>query len=121
MTALLDSVELQRRFAWPAVLACFCSAVLAWGFGFYGQSVFLATLRTEHGWSTALIATATTSYYLVGAVLIALTPGLIDRLGPRVVILGGAVVLTAGALLLSLGACPDICRDRVVDGVWDRQ
>ncbi|HUA52243.1 MAG TPA: MFS transporter [Candidatus Sulfotelmatobacter sp.] len=106
MTALLDSVELQRRFAWPAVLACFCSAVLAWGFGFYGQSVFLATLRTEHGWSTALIATATTSYYLVGAVLIALTPGLIDRLGPRVVILGGAVVLTAGALLLSLAAAP---------------
>jgi len=106
MSTFVDTIDIERRFAWPAVLACFCSAVLAWGFGFYGQSVFLATLRAQHGWSTSLIASATTSYYLVGAVLIALTPGLIDRLGPRAVILGGAVVLTTGAIVLSLAAVP---------------
>ena len=106
MTTLADTIEIERRFAWPAVLACFCSAVLAWGFGFYGQSVFLAALRAQHGWSTALIASATTSYYLFGAALIAVTPGLIDRLGPRSVILGGAAVLTAGALLLTRATAP---------------
>jgi MFS family permease len=106
MSTLVDTIDIERRFAWPAVLACFCSAVMAWGFGFYGQSVFLAALRTQHDWSTSLIASATTSYYLFGALLIAVTPELIDRLGPRTVILGGACVLTAGALLVSLAAAP---------------
>src|SRR5271170_2506005 len=95
------AVDVRRRFAWPAVLACFCAAVTAWGFGFYGQSVYLAALQAAHGWSTTLIASATTSYYLCGAVLIALTPALIDRLGPRVVLLGGALVMAGGAVLLA--------------------
>ncbi|MBI3513391.1 MAG: MFS transporter [Proteobacteria bacterium] len=106
MTALSDSIELGRRFAWPAVLACFCSAVVAWGFGFYGQSVFLAALQASQGWSTSLIASATTTYYLAGAVLIALTPDLIERCGPRAVIIGGALVLAAGALALSRATAP---------------
>ena len=96
----------EQRFAWPAVLACFCAAVLAWGFGFYGQSVFLAALQAANGWSTSLIATATTSYYLCGAILIALTPDLIDRFGPRTVILGGAVVMALGASALARAAAP---------------
>src|SRR5277367_1289986 len=104
--ALAGAVSIQPRFAWPAVLACFCTAVLAWGFGFYGQSVYLAALQAAHGWSTSLIASATTSYYLVGALLIALTPDLIDRLGPRRVLLGGALVLSGGAVALSMATAP---------------
>jgi MFS family permease len=100
------SIELDRSFAWPAVLACFGSAVVAWGFGFYGQSVFLAALQASHGWSTALISSATTTYYLAGAVLIALTPDVIERFGPRAVIVGGALVMTIGALGLSRAAAP---------------
>jgi predicted MFS family arabinose efflux permease len=107
MTQLaLSAIDTDRRFAWPAVVACFCAAVLAWGFGFYGQSVYLAALQAAHGWSTTLIASATTSYYLCGAVLIALTPALIDRLGPRAVLLGGALVMAGGATLLSRAEAP---------------
>ena len=106
MTTLTNSLELDRRFAWPAVLACFCSAVVGWGFGFYGQSVFLASLQASQGWSTALVASATTTYYLCGALLIALTPDLIDRFGPRATIIGGALVLAAGAIFLSRATAP---------------
>src|SRR5258706_6999311 len=106
MTGMTRTYEADERFAWPAVLACFCSAVVAWGFGFYGQSVFLEALQASQGWSTSLVASATTAYYLAGAVLIALTPDLIDRFGPRVVIIGGALVLIAGALGLSRATEP---------------
>ena len=95
-----------EKFAWPAVLACFFSALTAWGFGFYGQSVFLASLQVSQGWSTALIASATTSYYLCGAVLIALTPDWIARWGSRAVIIGGGVVLAAGTLALTQATAP---------------
>ncbi|MBV8168860.1 MAG: MFS transporter, partial [Alphaproteobacteria bacterium] len=94
--AMDHAITTEQKFAWPAVLACFVSALTAWGFGFYGQSVFLASLQVSQGWSTALIASATTSYYLCGAVLIALTPDWITRWGSRAVILGGALALAAG-------------------------
>jgi MFS family permease len=106
MATASSTLEIDRRFAWPAVLACFCSAVVAWGFGFYGQSVFLASLEASQGWSTSLIASATTAYYLCGAVLIALTPDLIERVGPRAVIIGGALVLALGAMVLARAAAP---------------
>ncbi len=96
----------EKPFAWPAVLACFASAMIAWGFGFYGQSVFLASLQASQGWSTALIASATTAYYLCGAVLMTLTPDWIARWGSRVVILGGAVALAGGTLALTCATAP---------------
>jgi len=46
-----------RRF-WPAVLACFVTAVFGWGFGFTGTSVYLAELQRLHGWPTGTIAGA---------------------------------------------------------------
>jgi hypothetical protein len=50
--------ETEFRSGWPAVLACFCVAVFAWGFGFYGQAVFLAELHRLHGWPTSTIGAA---------------------------------------------------------------
>src|SRR5690242_16011880 len=104
--AMSSTIARGEKFAWPAVLACFVSALTAWGFGFYGQSVFLASLQVSQGWSTALIASATTSYYLCGALLIALTPDWITRWGSRAVILGGALVLMVGTLALTRATAP---------------
>ena len=69
MSAMVDAKEhypgeLGRY--WPAVLACFVTAVFAWGFGFSGTSVYLAELHRLHGWSLGLIGAAITAYYLVG-------------------------------------------------------
>jgi MFS family permease len=88
------------------VLACFCTALFAWGFGFYGVSVYVAELHATRGWSASLISLATTLYYLGSALLLARVPGWIDRLGPRAVLLGGAVALLAGASWLALSVRP---------------
>ncbi len=71
--------ELARH--WPVVLACFATAIFAWGFGFYGQSVYLAELRRVHGWPTGLIAGATTVFYLSGALLLTRVHAILERLG----------------------------------------
>jgi hypothetical protein len=46
----------ELRQHWPAVLACFATATFAWGFGFYGQSVYLAELQRLQGWSASTIS-----------------------------------------------------------------
>lgn len=91
---------------WPIVLACFCLAVFAWGFGFYGQSVYLATLRHTLGWSATLISGATTTYYLWGALLLALVPRVIERLGARLVAVAGVLLMGGGTILLSRVQAP---------------
>ncbi len=91
---------------WPAVLACFCLAVFAWGFGFYGQSVYFAALRGTQGWSAALISGATTTFYLWGALLLALVPRAIERFGVRGVAVSGALLLGIGTVSLSRVTAP---------------
>ena len=57
----------EFRTGWPAVLACFAAAVLAWGFAAFGPAVYPAELQRQYGWSAALIASATTVAFIVGA------------------------------------------------------
>jgi len=85
-----------RRF-WPAVVACFVTAVFGWGFGFSGTSVYLAELHRQRGWSGALIASAITVYYLLGALCLMRVHVALRRLGP-------GRLLAAGTALLGLGA-----------------
>ncbi|HEY7581991.1 MAG TPA: MFS transporter [Acetobacteraceae bacterium] len=86
---------------WPVVLACFCTATFAWGFGFYGQSVYFAGLHTMRGWPVSLIASATTVYYLVGGLLLLPIHRVFARLGPRWLLAGGAATLGVGAIGLT--------------------
>ena len=87
----------ELRQFWPAVVACFATAVFGWGFGFSGTSVYLAELQRQHGWSSALIASGITAYYLLGALCLARVHVALRRLGP-------ARMLAAGTVLLGLGA-----------------
>jgi MFS family permease len=88
---------------WYVVIACFWMAVSAWGIGFYGHGVYLAQLSAAHGWSTSLISSAITFYYLVGALLMPFVSGAIERFGSRLVVLG-----SIGALCLALALIPSI-------------
>src|SRR5579863_3959710 len=90
----------EFRAGWPVVLACFCTAVFAWGFGFYGQSVYFADLQATRGWPASLIASATTVYYLTGGLLLAYVHRAMALLGPRLLLAFGAVVLGLGAMWL---------------------
>ena len=83
----------EFRWGWPVVLACFFTATFAWGFGFYGNSVYVAVLHDTRGWSLSLITGATTLYYLAGAVLLMYVHRAIEVLGPQLLLISGAVIL----------------------------
>jgi MFS family permease len=96
--------ELTR--GWSAVLACFFVAVFAWGFGFYGQSVYLAELERTRGWSASVISAATTSFYLAGALLLTRLHVLVARFDPGSILASGVILLAIGTILFSLAISP---------------
>lgn len=93
--------ELSLHYAgWRVVIACFVMAVFSWGFGFYGQGVYLVALQQQHHWDTSLISGASTAYYLFSAVLIMFVGGTVTRFGPRRVVLSGMVCLAVATFLV---------------------
>ncbi|MDQ8727114.1 MFS transporter [Bradyrhizobium sp. LHD-71] len=89
---------------WRVVFACFMVAIFSWGLGFYGHGVYLAELQRAKGWPTSLISTATTAYYLCGALLVVYVSDILQRLGPRTMLIAGATffsVAVAGIAYVS--------------------
>lgn len=74
-------------------------ALLAWGFGLYGQSVYLAELTRRNGWSTGLVSGANTACWLMGALAMTRVHAVVARFGPRVVLSAGCLLMAAGAWL----------------------
>jgi MFS family permease len=95
------SDEMTPRYTgWRVVVACFVMAVFCWGFGFYGQGVYLAALSQKQQWNVALISGASTAYYLFSAVLVIFVGGAMTRFGPRRVVLTGVVCLAVSTALV---------------------
>jgi MFS family permease len=88
-----DAPTEEFRHGWPVVLACFFTATFAWGFGFFGQSVYVAVLHDTRGWPLSQITGATTLYYLAGAALLMYVHRAIEVLGPQLLLVSGAVIL----------------------------
>jgi MFS family permease len=93
-------------FGWYVVATCFCMALFAWGFGFYGHSLYLAELQRSRGWSASLISSATTLYYFAGAGLLAGLDRVMARFGARTVVLGAATALAVSTAVLPFVAAP---------------
>ncbi len=89
-----------RRF-WPAIVACFATAVLGWGFGFTGTSVYLAELQRLRHWPGATIASAIAAYYVLGALFLLRVDAVMRRLGPASMLSTSAGLLTLGSTLFS--------------------
>ncbi len=99
--------ESSLRYAgWRVVAVCFVMAMFCWGFGFYGQAVYVAELQHLHGWPTGLITAATTAYYLISAALVAFVSDAVERLGPRRFLLLGIACLGASTAMLPLITAP---------------
>jgi MFS family permease len=99
--------ETSARYeGWRIVAVCFLVATFGWGLGFYGQSVYLAELHRLRGWPTSLISTATTFFYLFGAVLVAFISEAVRSFGPRNCLLGGVVAMAAAAALIGEVTAP---------------
>ncbi len=89
-----------RYDGWRVVAVCFLVATFGWGLGFYGQSVYLAELHRLHGWPTSLISSATTFFYLFGALVVAFISEAIRGLGPRTCMIAGVCIMAGATALL---------------------
>jgi uncharacterized membrane protein len=85
-----------RFFGWRVVSAAFVLAIFGWGIGFYGPPVFLSAVHDARGWPVALISTAVTAHFLVGAFAGANLPALYRRFSVPTVTKVGALCLALG-------------------------
>src|SRR5712692_3678399 len=92
----ITSIPGATFYGWRVVGGAFMLALFGWGMGFYGPPVFLSVLHERRGWPLALIATAITAHFLVGAIAGANLTALHRRFG-------ASTATKAGALLLALG------------------
>jgi MFS family permease len=95
-----------RYEGWRIVVVCFLVAIFGWGFGFYGQTVYVAELHRLHGWPASLISSGTTFFYLLGALLIVFVSEAIRSFGPRNCLLAGTCAMAAAAVLMGWAAEP---------------
>jgi MFS family permease len=101
------SHETSLRYAgWRVVLACFTMAMFLFGFGLYGQSVYLAELQRLNGWTAGLISGASTLSLLLCNILAMFTNEFAARLGHRRLVLLGVAALAASTTLLALATRP---------------
>ena len=89
-----------RYEGWRIVVVCFFVATFGWALGFYGQSVYLAELQRVHGWPSSLIATATSCFYLFGALQVAFVSEAMRALGARNILILGVVCMAVATILL---------------------
>jgi MFS family permease len=83
-------------YGWRVVAAAFVLAVFGWGLGFYGPPIYLHAVQEARGWPLALVSTAVTLHFLVGAIFTANLPQLYGRFGVPVITKAGAVSLAGG-------------------------
>ena len=93
-------------YGWRVVGAAFILAVFGLGMGFHGPAVYLQAVHQRTGWPLALISTAVTVHFLVGAVVVANLPALYRRFGVATVTKAGAILLAAGVFGWAIAAAP---------------
>jgi uncharacterized membrane protein len=93
-------------YGWRVVAAAFVLAVFGWGLGFYGPPVYLHAVREARGWPLALVSTAVTVHFLVGAAVVANLPTLYRRLGVPTVTKAGALSLAVGVFGWAVAVSP---------------
>jgi len=88
-------------YGWWIVAAC--AGVIYYGGGvfFYGFGVFFNPIREEFGWTAATAALAFSLYRLEAGIGAPFVGFLVDRFGPRALMLFGSVVVGLGFILLS--------------------
>jgi hypothetical protein len=93
-------------YGWRVVAAAFVLAAFGWGLGFYGPPVFLGVVGATRGWPVALVSTAVTAQFLIGAVAGANLPRIHRRFGVPAVTKAGALALAVGICGWALASAP---------------
>jgi MFS family permease len=87
---------------WNVLGATFVMAFFSFGLGFYGVSVYAASLQRAHGWSASAVSAPVTVYYVAGALLTSSIGAVYERFGPRAVVTGGGIAMAAGVAALGV-------------------
>lgn len=95
-----------RYPGWRAVIVCFLLATFAWAYAFYGQSVYLAEFQRLYGWPASLVATATSAFYLAGALLVVFVSDAIRIVGLRACLLIGVGFMAVATAALGWATSP---------------
>ncbi len=93
-------------YGWNVMAATFVMAMWSFGLGFYGLTVYIASLQRLHGWSASVVSAPVTVYYVAGALLTTVIGDCYQRLGPRLVVAAGSVAMAAGVALLGVVVRP---------------
>jgi MFS family permease len=84
------------RIIWGGTAILFVSS----GIGFYGHGAILDPLQVQYGWSKGAISAAVTMYFAVSGLMGMVVGRLIDRFGPRPVLIWGSSTIGIGFFLL---------------------
>lgn len=90
-----------RYRGWRIVAALFLIQVAIFGFGLYGQGIYVAELRRLHGWPTGVISTGSTLSLVLSSLFAIFVSDLIRWAGPRRMMVAGIVALAASLVLLA--------------------
>ena len=93
-------------YGWRVVGATFVLAVFGLGMGFHGPAVYLHTLHQSRGWPLALVSSAVTAHFLVGAMVVANLPAFYRRFGIPAVTKAGSLCLAIGVIGWAIAAAP---------------
>ncbi len=74
---------------------------VASGIGFYGHSAILDPLRAQYGWSKGVISMAVSMYFAIAGAMGMVIGRLIDRYGPKPILIFGSATIGIGFFLLS--------------------
>jgi MFS family permease len=96
----------ETFYGWRVVGAAFTLAAFGLGMGFHGPAIYLHAIHEKRGWPLALISTAVTVHFLVGAVVVANLPALYRRFGIPTVTKAGAILLAAGVFGWAVATTP---------------
>jgi sugar phosphate permease len=88
-------------YGWWIVLAGTFIMTLMGAFNYYGVGVFFNSIRDEFGWSAAALGASLSLARVEGGVMAPIVGYLIDRLGPRKLMLIGVLICGSGYILLS--------------------
>jgi MFS family permease len=88
-------------YGWRIVAGGTAILFVSSGIGFYGHGAILDPLRAQYGWSKGIISLAVSMYFAVAGAMGMVIGRLIDRYGPRPVLILGSTTIGIGFFLLS--------------------
>lgn len=88
-------------FGWWIVLAAALNSFVLVGVTLFGFGLFINPMRSELGWSVALLATGSSIRSFENGFMAPLAGYMVDRLGPKLMTFVGVVIMAIGLLLFS--------------------